>query len=65
MKVLLSLQSHIRDDICPNLPFLLTPLLLLRNDVKLIRINCGYNSCGSLNTMHQVLEISFIIVIVI
>lgn len=44
---------------------LLTPLLLLRNNVKLIRINYGYNSYGSLSTMNQVLEISFIIVIMI
>lgn len=52
-------------DISPNQLFLLTPLLVLRNDVKLMRINYGYSSYGSLGPMHQVLEISFITVIVI
>lgn len=55
--------SHFRVTLCEDIPP--DSLLLLRNDVKLIRINYGYNSYGSLSTMHQVLEISFIIVIVI
>lgn len=58
-------MSHAVVEFSSTKPCLLTLLLLLRDEVKLTRINYAYNCDGPLGIRHWVSEITFIIVAIV